>query len=146
MKRLINLVPGRGMGWVLAALPFVLIIAAYLIGSELRLAANPSDKLLPSPAQLADAIDRAAFKPSGRTGEYDLWMDTFASLRRLALGVGVSASLGLVFGIASGIVPYLHAGFSPFITVVSMIPLRWRCCRSSSSCSASERRQRWFSS
>ncbi|MGH8471547.1 MAG: ABC transporter permease [Gammaproteobacteria bacterium] len=122
MKRFINLVPGRGMRWVLTALPFVLIVVVYLAGSQMRLAANPSDKLLPSLAQFAEAVDRLAFKPSGRTGEYELWMDTLASLQRLVLGVGVSALLGLSFGIASGILPYLHAGFSPFITVVSMIP------------------------
>jgi len=46
--RLVNIRPGRQMRFYLAALPFVLLAVAYLIGSSARLAENPNDKLLPS--------------------------------------------------------------------------------------------------
>ena len=65
---------------VFAVLPFAAIIAVYLFFSDARLEANPSDKLLPSLQQMASAIERLAFEPSKRTGEYLFWTDTFASL------------------------------------------------------------------
>ena len=46
--RLINLTPGKGGRLLLGALPFVVLALAYLVGSALRLADNPGDKLLPS--------------------------------------------------------------------------------------------------
>jgi NitT/TauT family transport system permease protein len=54
-------------------LPFVLLIAAWFIGSAVRLEANPQDKLLPGLSQMAAAIDRMAFTPDKRSGEYLLW-------------------------------------------------------------------------
>ena len=68
------------------------------------------------------AIDRMAFEPSKRSGDYLLWADTGASLQRLALGVGISAAIALMFGILLGIIPYINAGFSPFVSAISMIP------------------------
>lgn len=122
MKRLINLAPDRGRRWLLAAAPFVVVAALYLINSELRLAANPNDKLLPSLVQIGEAMNRLALQPSGRTGVYEFWGDTLASLRRLALGVGLSALIAVVFGVASGIIPYVRAGLSSFTAALSMIP------------------------
>lgn len=45
--RWINRRPGRQLELLLLCLPFLLLLAAYLIGSAIRLDANPSDKLLP---------------------------------------------------------------------------------------------------
>ncbi|ASK33175.1 lipid kinase (plasmid) [Alcanivorax sp. N3-2A] len=122
MKKLINREPGRVGKWALGLLPFVLLAICYLVASDARLEANPNDKLLPAMSSFVDAIDRMAFEPSKRTGEYQLWVDTLASLKRLALGVLISASIGLVFGIATGTIPYLRAGFSPLITGLSLVP------------------------
>ena len=49
MRRLINQRPGRGEAFLLGAVPFLLLVVGYLIASQLRLAANPEDKLLPAP-------------------------------------------------------------------------------------------------
>jgi NitT/TauT family transport system permease protein len=49
-------------------------------------------------------------------------VDTLASLRRLAFGIGLSALAGLFFGILSGVIPYVRAGLSPFVAAMSMIP------------------------
>lgn len=122
MRRLLNCRPGPVLGFALALLPFVLVVLVYLGGSAARLADNPNDKLLPAPATLAETMQRMAFEPNARTGEYLLWVDTAASLRRLALGIGLSALLGLGFGVLTGILPYARAHLAPFIAVLSMIP------------------------
>ncbi|MGF1560562.1 MAG: ABC transporter permease [Geminicoccaceae bacterium] len=120
--RLINRRPGRLSAAVLVALPFVLVLIGYLIASEARLAANPNDKLLPSPAAMAEAMNRMAFEEDRRTGDYLLWVDTGASLTRLALGVGSAALIGLVVGIAIGLIPLVGTALNPFVAVLSMIP------------------------
>lgn len=122
MRRLINLRPGRAAAIQLAALPFLLLTVVYLMASAARLADNPNDKLLPSPASLANAVEELAFSEDRRTGEVLLWTDTAASLQRLGLGVGVAALLGLAFGVAIGLLPYVTAALSPFVAVLSMIP------------------------
>jgi NitT/TauT family transport system permease protein len=122
MKRLINLRPERAARIALGALPFALLIGLYFINSELRLAANPNDKLLPALPQFLDAIERLAFTANVRSGHYDFWFDTLASLKRLVFGVGISALLGLCIGVASGVIPYLRAGASPVTTAISMVP------------------------
>lgn len=122
MRRLINQHPGRASTLLLGVLPFVILGLIYLAASDARLAANPNDKLLPSLSSLAVSINDLAAEPSRRTGELVLWADTLASLTRLALGVGFSALLGLVFGVAVGVVPYLRATMAPVIAILSMIP------------------------
>ena len=51
--RWINRTPGRPLAVFLMALPFVLLLIAYALGSEARRAVNPSDKLLPAPTPIA---------------------------------------------------------------------------------------------
>ncbi|HVJ52677.1 MAG TPA: ABC transporter permease [Aliidongia sp.] len=121
-RRLINHRPGRGAGLFWAAIPFLAVILLYLIFSALRLAANPADKLLPAPATIGAAIYRVALTPDARTGQIQLWVDSWASLTRLLIGLGLATLIGLVFGIATGLIPYVRAALSPFIAVLSMIP------------------------
>lgn len=120
--RLINLLPDRGSRLLLVLLPFALLLFAYFSGSAARLAENPNDKLLPSAAQMADAVERLAFSEDTRTGDVLFWSDTGASLQRLGLGLGIAALLGLVLGIAAGSVPLFGAPLSPLLTVLSMVP------------------------
>lgn len=122
MRRIINREPSRAGALILAALPFVLVLAAYLVASAVRLADNPDDKLLPSFAAFADAIRRMAFEPDKRSGEFLLWVDTLASLARLLTGLVIATLIGVVVGIATGLVPHVRATFAAFIAVVSMIP------------------------
>ena len=122
MRRLVNQRPTRGGILFLCMLPFVILTAAYLVGSSARLAANPGDKLLPSPATLARTVHRYAFEEDERTGDILLWADTAASLKRLASGLAFSALLGVIFGVAIGVIPYVRATLAPFIAVVSLIP------------------------
>ncbi len=41
---------------MLILLPFVLLLAAYFMGSAVRLEANPQDKLLPGLQQMLEAL------------------------------------------------------------------------------------------
>ena len=120
--RLINRRPDRASRLILVILPFALLLFAYFTGSATRLTENPNDKLLPSAVQMTDAIKRVAIVPDQRTGEYILWQDSASSLQRLAIGLAISAVVGLCLGIASGVLPLFGAPLSPLLTVLSMVP------------------------
>ena len=122
MKKLINRQAGPVGRWALGLLPFVILAVLYLVASDARLDANPNDKLLPSLSSFSDAIERMAFEPSKRSGEYTLLVDTLASLQRLGIGVAISALIGLVVGIATGSLPLFRAGISPLVTGMSLVP------------------------
>ncbi|MGY2224404.1 ABC transporter permease [Pseudomonas gingeri] len=120
--RLINRHPDRPTRLLLVILPFVLLLCAYFLGSAQRLTDNPNDKLLPSAAQMGDAVKRMAFTEDKRSGGYVLWQDSASSLRRLAIGLGISAVAGLCLGIAAGVLPLFGAPLSPLLVVLSMVP------------------------
>ncbi len=122
MPRLVNLHPNRGGAVVLAALPFLLLIFAYLLGSNARLAANPDDKLLPAVSTILDTMHTYAFEEDKRSGQVLLWVDTLASLKRILMALGISAAIGIAAGLAIGAIPYLRALAAPFVAAVSMIP------------------------
>ena len=122
MKRIINIHPNPVTRVALGILPFVIVLLVYLWASDARLAENPDDKLMPPMTAFSDAIERMAFEPSKRSGEYLLWVDTLASLERLLTGVAIAATLGLIFGIMTGAIPLFRAKLSPFFTVISLIP------------------------
>jgi NitT/TauT family transport system permease protein len=108
--------------WLLAAIPFALLLIVYFVASHLRLADNPQDKLLPSLAQMSDAVLRLAFEPDPNTEQYVFWQDTWASLVRLFTGVSMAALTGLALGLNMGLLPRVRALLSPFVTVISMVP------------------------
>ncbi|MDD2841163.1 MAG: ABC transporter permease subunit [Tolumonas sp.] len=122
MARLINRQPDRLGRWLLALLPFVILLLLYLINSEARLALNPNDKMLPSFPVILDSIARMAFEPSRRSGEYLLLADTLSSLRLLLMGVGICAALGLSVGLLNGGIPLFRTPISPLVTALSLIP------------------------
>jgi NitT/TauT family transport system permease protein len=120
--RWINRKPGPGTRTLLMLAPFVLLVIAYGLGSMARLADNPSDKLLPALGTMVDAVNRMAFVPDVRTGEYVLWSDTGASLSRLLIALGLSTLIALVTGMVVGMLPYVRALLAPFIATISMVP------------------------
>ena len=122
MKKLINQTPSRSLKLFLGCVPLLILIIIYMIGSEARLELNPNDKLLPSFSQIAEGIQRMAFEPSKRTGEYLFWQDTASSLMRLGWGVLIAASLGLLIGLLTGALPLFNSSLSPLLTVISLIP------------------------
>lgn len=122
MKSLINFQPNRALKTALGIIPFLLVLLAYQIGSDIRKAENEQDKLLPSFAEIASGIDRMAFEPSRRTGEYLFWEDTKSSVMRLAKGISIAAIIGLVVGLLAGSIPIVAAPLNPLITAISLIP------------------------
>jgi len=111
----------RNAGWV-ALLPFALLLVAYLVGSEVRLAENPSDKLMPPPSRMGETLRSLALEPDVRSGHRLFWLDTAESLRRMALGLAIATPVALAVGLGIGMLPWLRAGFEPLVTAVSMIP------------------------
>lgn len=102
--------------------PFILALLIYMAASSARLSENPNDKLLPSLTTMSETMKRLAFEPSVRTGEYVFWQDTWMSLRRVGLGVGISAIMALAVGILTGSLPLFRAIWLPFLTAFAMIP------------------------
>lgn len=117
-----NIAPGRAGRLLLALVPFVILALVYVVASAERRAANPDDKLLPPVGEMVQAVHRLAFTEDERTGEYTMWADTVASLRRLALGLGIATLLGVCFGLLLGLLPVVSATFAPLVAVLSMIP------------------------
>jgi NitT/TauT family transport system permease protein len=122
MRRLVNRVPGRGGAWMLGALPFIILMFVYVIASNLRFATNANDKLLPTPSVIGQTLKEYAAEEDKRSGDILLWLDTWASLERIGLALAISAAIGLVFGVATGVIPLIRATLAPFIAALSMIP------------------------
>ena len=120
--RVVNRHPGRGAGWLLGVAPFIALLCAYLIGSHIRTAENPDDKLLPTPATIAATLKTYVAEEDVRSGEILFWADTVASLKRIAIALALSASIGLIVGLAIGAVPVVRAALAPFVGAVAMIP------------------------
>lgn len=122
MRRFINRRPDAVTQLALMLLPFVIVVICYMVASEARLSVNPNDKLLPGWSTIGAAIERMAFLPDPRTGNYLLWSDTVSSLTRLGIGVAIATLIGGIFGILQGLIPYFRATFNAFTGVLSMIP------------------------
>jgi NitT/TauT family transport system permease protein len=122
VRRVINLRPGRVAAFWLAVVPFLALVMVYATTSQVRLAENPNDKLLPSGERLVESIERVATVPDQRSGKIILWSDTLASLQRLVLGVAIAALIGLALGTVIGLLPYAGATLSPLVGVISMVP------------------------
>lgn len=114
--------PTRGLGILLALLPFILLLAVYLVASDVRHRQNPSDKLLPTVPKIGQAVQKVAFKTDRRSGRILLWADTKDSLKRLVIGITAAASLGFVLGLNMGLLPGIRGLSLTFITFVSNIP------------------------
>ncbi len=120
--RLINQKPSHSKALVLGLMPFLLIVLMYVFASNARLHENEDDKLLPSFSHMVDTMEKSALSPSKRSGEVIFINDTLSSLKRLGIGVVISALLGLIISIPLGLIPLVRAGFSPFIAAFSMVP------------------------
>lgn len=120
--RLVNMRFDRGKRILLGAVPIVLLVAIYLFAASSRHAINPNDKILPLPSEMVEAMSILLFQPDQLSGEYLFWSDTAASLKRLGMGLGISALSALFAGILLGILPPFRATFSPLVTSVAVIP------------------------
>lgn len=120
--RWVNVRPGRRNAILLGAMPLVAIVVTYLFASGLRHAANPSDKLLPTPAAMAQAMQGLLFDADPLTGQLVFLADTLASLERLGLALGLCTLSALLVGMVLGVLPAARATLGPLVTTIAVIP------------------------
>jgi NitT/TauT family transport system permease protein len=114
--------PPGGLGILLALLPFILLVAVYITAAHVRTQANPQEKLTPTVTKMVKAVHKVALTEDRRTGSYLLWSDTAASLKRIAVGMLLSAICGLVLGLNMGLMPGIRSLGRAFVTFLSNIP------------------------
>lgn len=112
----------RGNGILLGALPIALLGLIYLVAAAGRHAANPSDKILPLPGAMAEAMSALLFEPDQLSGKVLFWADTLASLERLGMGLGIATLSALLVGLVLGVLPPVRATFGPLVTAIAVIP------------------------
>lgn len=120
--RWVNRRIGRRQGFLLGAVPILLLVLLYLAVAASRHAANPADKIFPIPSEMATAMAGLLFQPDQLSGRLLFWADTFASLQRLGLGLGISTLSALLVGLVLGVLPPVRATFGPLVTGVAVIP------------------------
>jgi len=118
----LNAEPSAWVKFLLSALPFLVGVSLYYYQSQQRLKANPDDKILPSVTQMAEAVKGVAFVPDKREGKYLLFTDTASSLKRLGIGVALSAFVGLFLGLNMGLFSGFRSFLLPLVTFISIIP------------------------
>lgn len=122
MPRLLNAKPSDGHRLLLGLGPILLLLAMYVVASAARHAANPSDKILPTLAAMADQVRIMAFTVDPLTGKIPMVADTVASLGRLGAGVGLATATALILGLAIGLLPLARAGLGPLVAALAVIP------------------------
>ena len=122
MRRLVNLHPGKSGAITLGILPFIVLMFAYVLGSDARLQLNPDDKLLPAPSSFVDTVHKYALEEDRRSGQRLWWTDTWASLKRLSIALAISAAIGLAVGLTIGAIPVARSFLAPFVAAFGMIP------------------------
>jgi NitT/TauT family transport system permease protein len=122
MHRLLNLRPRGGNRLLLGFVPLAAVVLVYLTASGARHAENPSDRILPTPAAMSEAIEVMAFQKDPRTEEIPIVADTRASLLRLASGIGLATVTTLILGLGIGLLPIVRSGLGPLVAAISVIP------------------------
>lgn len=120
--RWVNRRIGRSNGLLLGAIPILLLLLVYLLVAADRHAINPSDKILPLPGAMVQAMRGLLFEPDPLSGRLIFWADTLASLRRLGIGVGLSTLSALLVGLLLGILPPVRATFGALVTGIAVVP------------------------
>ncbi len=116
----IRATPGKSVSYLLPVLPFLISILFYIYASGERHKENPKDKLVPTVGQMAKGFGRTAFEPD-RKGDYRLWLDTWASTKRIAISM-VFIFLGVFIGLYMGMFPYLDKLLHTFFLFFDKIP------------------------
>lgn len=118
----IHAVPPPKVKWLLAVLPFILIVGMYAYASYVRHLDNPRDRILPSFSKMAETAVAIAFHKDAYSGEYIVLNDTYASLKRIFIGTFAAMCMGLLFGINLGIFPGLRVMIRPLFAFLSIVP------------------------
>ena len=122
MPRLLNVRPRGGRRVFVGLLPILVLLLLYVVASTARHAANPSDKILPTVAAMAEQVHIMAFTVDPLTGKIPLVEDTMASMGRLGAGVGLAAITSLILGLGIGLLPVIRAALGPLVATLAVIP------------------------
>jgi len=122
MPRLLNVRPRGGGRLLLGLLPILLLVLVYLLASTARHAANAHDKILPTIGAMAEQVRVMGFEADPQTGHVPLVVDTVASLRRLAAGIGLAAATTLLLGLSIGLLPVVRSVLGPLVAGIAVIP------------------------
>ena len=120
--RWVNIRPRRNSALLLGAIPLLLVIVAYLLAAASRHAANPADKVLPVPGAMFRSMRALLTSADPLTGNLIFWADTFASLERLGLALGICTVSALLVGLILGVLPPVRATFGALVTTIAVIP------------------------
>jgi NitT/TauT family transport system permease protein len=120
--RWVNIRPNRRSSILLGAAPLLLVLVAYLFASAARHAANPSDKILPTPAAMVTAMHSLLVDKDPLSGHLIFWADTMASLERLGLALGICTLSALLVGMVLGVLPAARATLGGLVTTIAVIP------------------------
>jgi NitT/TauT family transport system permease protein len=120
--RWVNVKPSRHSAALLGAVPLLIALIVYGLASVARHAANPSDKVLPTPSAMIDAMHGLLFQTDPLSGQITFWADTIASMERLCLGLGICGLSALLVGMVLGVLPAARATFGALVTTVAVIP------------------------
>ena len=120
--RWVNIRPSRRSGLLLGALPLLIVLVLYLFAASARHAANPSDKILPTPSAMVAAMRGLLVDADPLTGHLIFWADTLASLQRLGIALGICTLSALLVGLVLGVLPAARATLGGLVTTVAVIP------------------------
>jgi len=120
--RWVNVRPNRRNSILLGALPLLLVLVIYLLAAAARHEANPSDKILPTPAAMVAAMHGLLVEPDPLSGRLIFLADTLASLERLGLALGICTLSALLVGMVLGVLPSARASFGGLVTTIAVIP------------------------
>jgi len=120
--RWVNRQMKRGDRILWGAAPILLLVLLYIFAAAQRHAINPSDKILPLPSGMAQAMSALIFQRDMLSGEFLFLADTLASLQRLGLGLGIATMTALVLGLLLGALPPVRATLGPLVTAIAVIP------------------------
>jgi NitT/TauT family transport system permease protein len=120
-RQLIGTPLDRRVRILLGLVPIVILAVFYAYASAERHAENPADRLMPGLQQLLDGL-REITTPDKRSERVWLWVDTLASLERLASGMGAGLGIALTLGVSMGVFSTPRALLSPIVTALAKVP------------------------
>lgn len=116
----INANPSKKTALILSALLFVLSLFLYGYTAHVRHLENPKDKVVPTFSEMMDGFQRSAFEED-RKGDLRLWVDTWASLKRFVISLGLLL-FAVILGLHMGLYPYIDHLFHRFLLFFDKIP------------------------
>ncbi len=113
---------------ILPTLPFVVLVAAYMVVAQSRhhqsAAANDGEsleKVTPTVSQLVEGVKTIAIKRDVKTDKVLLWFDTWASVKRFLIAYAF-IFIPILVGLHMGVFPYIESTLKGLISFLGMVP------------------------